>query len=209
MELRKAADNFIDACANANLELANQIVLQHPNINMVYYLSETGTFRTTEIAFMHSCEIECLDVMKWLYEKWKNVFTNYVKQKVFLNSCACFDNKNNMAEFLLLTGDNIFVNNAKAFKEACFHKNLYVAELFCNIRPFKYKIVIKSYYKKQFDKILCSNKIITDESHVRTTIEGIVNTNKTTKLLELLYMFCKKSYTPTPAVMFNLQRLSN
>ncbi len=189
--MQTAAHEFVDACAAGLLKQAQDLLLQYPNINKCKIKTNTEVFLARELAFIDACLCGQLHVAQWLYSVFKEKYTIHVNMLALDN--ACTHKQINIIKWLVSLDNSIFINNSEMFKCACKDKQLNIAEIFRRASPFKYLISIK----------------FTDERHVRTTIRGVVNTGKNTKTLAIIYMFCKKGYTPTPTLMFILQFVIN
>ncbi len=168
MNINNLATQFIDACETGKIETAKHLIFTNPNISTVKIQTFTEVFLAREYAFIVACAFGNLRIAQWLYTIFEKKYTIHVN----LSACnnACQNNQYVIVKWLVSLDNTVFINNADAFRRACFNGNSIIIEIFRKANPFKYG---------------CKPS------------KCVVNTNTKISVLSLLYVFCKKGYTNT------------
>ena len=139
-------EQFLNACRDGNLELAQQLFKNNPTIDIS---------ADNELTFQYACYYGYLQVAQWLLEVKPTI--NISADNEYAFQLACKNKHLELAQWLLTVKPNINISaiNNCAFKNSCYNEHLQVALWLCSLKPFKYYIKIE-------DNNIISNKINTE-----------------------------------------------
>ena len=123
---------FCNACKNGNLELAQQLLRENPDISISAY---------NECAFRNACFRSHLEVARWLFQIKPTINISVCNDEAFRS--ACFNGHLEVAQWLLQVKPDIDIsfNNEDAFRSACYFGQLKVAQWLADeVKPERYEI---------------------------------------------------------------------
>lgn len=201
----KLEKQFIDACANNDLERAIQLLHDNPMLN------NSANNSVFEEAFTSACRKNYLEVAKWLYFVKPDIKISGDRETNFKIACeyghlkmvewllfvkpdikistddeapfrmACAYGHLNVAQLLLIVKPdiNISILGDRAFKMACRNRHLHVAQWLQTLKPYAYNAKeCRVYTKKEQEMNMLLYSMYTSGNENALTPDVVDGLNK-------------------------------